>query len=141
MFGIVREIARLILIRMRSSYFKFLGYSVDKTARISFSAYLDKTNPKGIVIGEYSLVARDAAILSHDFTRSFRGITKIGKYYLIGTKAIVLPGIEIGDHCVIGAGAVVTKNVPPNSLVVGNPAKVIRTINTDRYGRIIVQAD
>ena len=41
---------------------------------------------------------------------------------------IVLPGVTIGDGCVIGAGAVVTKDIPDNSLAVGNPAKVIKTI-------------
>lgn len=48
-----------------------------------------------------------------------------------------MPGVSIGDHCVVGAGAVVTKNVPPNSLVAGNPAKIIRQIDTAAYGRII----
>lgn len=44
----------------------------------------------------------------------------------ICTGAIVLPGITIGENSVIGAGSVVTKNIPPNSLAVGNPCKVIR---------------
>ncbi|NED55599.1 sugar O-acetyltransferase, partial [Micromonospora aurantiaca] len=44
----------------------------------------------------------------------------------LGGGAIVLPGVTIGTNSVIGAGAVVTKDVPPNVVAVGNPAKVIR---------------
>lgn len=40
----------------------------------------------------------------------------------------MLGDIEIGDNCIIGAGAVVTKTIPANSIVVGNPAKIIKTI-------------
>ena len=46
----------------------------------------------------------------------------------IGANAVVLPGVTIGNHCVVAAGAVVTKDVPPHSLVAGVPAKVIKQI-------------
>jgi maltose O-acetyltransferase len=52
---------------------------------------------------------------------------RIGNGVWIGGGAIVLPGITIGDGSVVGAGSVVTRDVPPVSLVVGNPAKVVRT--------------
>ena len=50
----------------------------------------------------------------------------IGNNVWIGQNSIILSGVSIGDNCVIGAGAVVTKSIPPNSLAVGNPAKVIK---------------
>ena len=46
----------------------------------------------------------------------------------IGANAVILPGVTIGEHCVVAAGAVVTKDVPPHSLVAGVPAKVIKSI-------------
>ena len=46
----------------------------------------------------------------------------------IGANAVILPGVKIGEHCVVAAGAVVTKDVPPHSLVAGVPAKVIKNI-------------
>ena len=46
----------------------------------------------------------------------------------VGANAVILPGVTIGEHCVVAAGAVVTKNVPPHSLVAGVPAKVIKKI-------------
>ncbi len=53
---------------------------------------------------------------------------KIGKYVWIGANVVILPGVEIGDNAVIGAGAIITKNIPANSVAVGNPAKVIKKI-------------
>lgn len=52
----------------------------------------------------------------------------VGNNVWIGGNTIVLPGVKIGDNCVIGAGSVVTKDIPANSLGVGNPCKVIRAI-------------
>jgi acetyltransferase-like isoleucine patch superfamily enzyme len=46
----------------------------------------------------------------------------------IGANAVILPGVTIGSHCVVAAGAVVTKDVPPHSLVAGVPAKIIRQL-------------
>lgn len=52
--------------------------------------------------------------------------TIIGKNVWIGARAIILPGIKIGDHSIIGAGAVVTKDIPANVIVGGVPAKIIK---------------
>lgn len=52
----------------------------------------------------------------------------IGDNVWIGSGVIVCPGVTIGEDCVIGAGAVITRDVPPRSLAVGNPARVIREL-------------
>jgi acetyltransferase-like isoleucine patch superfamily enzyme len=52
----------------------------------------------------------------------------IGDDVWIGANAIILPGVHIGQHCVIAAGAVVTKDVPDHSLVGGVPAKIMKQI-------------
>jgi len=52
----------------------------------------------------------------------------IGKNAWLGMGAVLLPGVTIGDDSIVGAGSVVTKNVPPKSIVVGNPAKFLRKI-------------
>ncbi|MDE5655277.1 MAG: sugar O-acetyltransferase [Clostridia bacterium] len=59
----------------------------------------------------------------------FNAPIHIGKNCWLGAGVIVLPGITIGDNTVIGAGSVVTKDIPSNSVAVGNPCKVLRGIN------------
>ena len=51
--------------------------------------------------------------------------TVVRKGASIGANATILPGIELGEYCMVGAGAVVTKNVPAKSIVVGNPARIV----------------
>lgn len=53
----------------------------------------------------------------------------IGNNVWLATNVNVLPGVTIGDNCIIGAGSIVTHDVPANSLAVGNPARVIRTLS------------
>ena len=119
-------------------YTKFWGMDIDPTASFSLSVRFDKTNPKGLHIGAETYVAFEAAILTHDLTRGLYLHTRIGKRCFIGARSIILPGVEIGDECVIGSGSVVTKSVPPRSLVAGNPAKIIRSDIKiiSRYGRM-----
>lgn len=57
-----------------------------------------------------------------------RGPVKIGKYVHLGEGVCVMPGVTIGDYSVVGAGAVVTRDIPPFSIAVGSPAKVIKQI-------------
>jgi len=52
----------------------------------------------------------------------------IGAFTRIGANSTILPGVKIGEHCLIGAGSVVTQDVPDHSVVAGNPAKVIKHI-------------
>ncbi|MGJ0429764.1 acyltransferase [Methylobacter sp.] len=112
--------------------------SIDKTARVSLKAKLDKTNPKGIFVGQYSYISFGAVILTHDFpnNKSYCNTT-IGQKCFIGCNSIILPGITIGNEVVVAAGSVVTKDIESNCLVAGNPAKVIRRISTKNYGQIL----
>lgn len=134
----VRGVVRTMFVRARIIYLRRVwGHELHPTAKISFSAYLDRTNPKGVCIGAYTIITRGATVLSHDYTRSISTKTQIGTNCLIGVNAIIMPGVRIGDEVVVGAGAVVTRDVPSNSLVVGNPAQVVGQINTSAYGRIV----
>lgn len=68
----------------------------------------------------------NVAIRFQDVTR--RGI-KIGKNCWLGSKVTILDGVELGDGCIVAAGAVVNKSFPPNSIIGGLPAKLIKTRN------------
>ena len=127
------------LLTVRTWYFRTLyGMNLAKDVRVSFKARLDKTNPKGLTIGEKTMVTFDAIILSHDYaSRRHAAKTVIGKYCFIGCNSVVMPNVTIGDHVIVAAGSVVTKDVPSNCIVAGNPAKVIKTkIETIAYGML-----
>ena len=89
----------------------------------------------GIWIGDNTLIGHNAvlATLNHDPDPAKRGNLipsriVIGRDVWLGANVTVLPGVTIGDCAIIAAGAVVTKDVPPNTVVGGVPAKVIKTI-------------
>lgn len=129
---------RNALVRVRNAWWnRFWGMDIHPTARISLKAHLDKTHPVGIHIGEYTTVTFGVAILAHDMARSFQADTRIGKNCFIGAHSVILPGVTIGDSSIVAAGSVVNRDVPPGSIVAGNPARVIREgIETVRYGII-----
>lgn len=130
---------RNALLYLRTGYFRLIyGMNIAKDVRLSFKARIDKTNPKGLSIGEKTYVAFDAIILSHDFsTRRHAAKTQIGSYCFIGCGSIILPNVSIGNHVIVGAGSVVTKDVPSNSIVAGNPARIVKSdIRTVEYGML-----
>lgn len=104
------------------------GMDIANRVYISRHATLDKSkNPKGIHIAEGARIAGNVIVLAHDHVRNYFADTYIGKNCEIGGGAIIMPGVRVGDYCCIGAGSVVTKDVPDRCVAVGNPAKVIRT--------------
>ncbi|MEQ2528422.1 DapH/DapD/GlmU-related protein [Bacillaceae bacterium CLA-AA-H227] len=90
----------------------------------------------GITIGSGSMIGMNVTIatLNHGLSLEIRNTTYpspvvIGKNVWIGSNATILPGVTIGENAVVAAGAVVTKDVPENTVVAGVPAKVIKKIN------------
>ena len=109
---------------------------------ISRNAKLDKTNPRGVHIGKYTVVAFGAAILTHDWVNNRHCDVHVGDNCFIGAHAIILPGVTIGDHCIVSAASVVARDVPAGSLVAGNPARVVeRNVKTARHGVRSSRAD
>ena len=94
-----------------------------------------------IEIGEDTILGAGSLILDNDFHIPGPGFSwlteytqnskpvKIGRGCFVGARSIVLKGVVLGDRVIVGAGSVVTKNVPPNSIVAGNPAKVVRQLS------------
>lgn len=91
----------------------------------------------GITIGDGALIGHNVvlATINHDLEpkndrKNHYAPIKIGAHVWIGSNATVLPGVSIGDWAVVAAGAVVTKDVPPYTVVGGVPAKVLKTIHS-----------
>ncbi len=116
---------------------KVWGMDLDPTCTFSLSAKFDRTYPKGMHVGAHSYIAFDVAILSHDMTRGLYLDTYIGENCFIGGRSIIMPGVKIGNGCIVGAGSVVTKDVPDACAVAGNPARIIKeNIEVGKLGRL-----
>ncbi|AIJ49099.1 N-acetyltransferase [Comamonas sp. Z1] len=78
-----------------------------------------------VFLGPNATLTNDPMPRSKQYPERFSGIT-LKRGCSIGANATILPGITIGENSMVGAGAVVTKDVPANTVVAGNPAKIIR---------------
>lgn len=83
-----------------------------------------------VFIGPNVTFTNDPMPRSRVYPPAFSGVT-IRKGASIGANATLLPGITIGEHAMVGAGAVVTRDVAPRAVVAGNPARIIRMIEND----------
>lgn len=106
-------------------YRKVYGMDIGEGVRISMRARLDRTNPGGIHIGDYTAITSGAAVLSHDFVNRQHKHVYIGKNCFIGFGAIILPGVKLGDSVIVTGNSVVGRDVPSNSVVMGNPARIV----------------
>lgn len=110
-----------------------IGQNVWKSFAFSGGCYIQGRN--GVTIGDDTRFAPGVKIISanhdpHDFTKwqKTQPIT-IGKRCWIGTNAVILPGVQLCDDVIVGAGAVVTNSFPRGSVIAGVPARVISTID------------
>jgi acetyltransferase-like isoleucine patch superfamily enzyme len=106
-------------------YRRVYGMDIGLDVRISMGARLDKTNPKGIHIGDFTAITSGAAVLTHDFVNRVHGEVHIGQNCFIGYGAVILPGVHLGDSVIVTANSVVGRDVPSNCIVMGNPARVV----------------
>ena len=101
---------------------KLWGMDIHPTARIAASALFDRTWPRGVHIGEGCVIDEEAVVLTHDMTRGIYMDTRIGAHSRLGARAIVMPGVTVGENSIIAPGAVVIRDLPPRSYAQGNPA-------------------
>lgn len=134
-YFIMEKLSKIIQ-RARYTKLKFIGYeNISSKAIIESKLNLDRVYPRGIHIGENTLVASRSTILCHEHIKRDENDIKnpwvtdtfIGINCFIGVGATILPGVRIGDEVIIGASSVVTKDIPSNTVAVGNPAKVIKS--------------
>jgi acetyltransferase-like isoleucine patch superfamily enzyme len=124
---------------VRPAILRWMGCKVGKGVFIGDNVVIDKNYPELITIGDNSYITGGTTLLCHkrnikdyhkgdklyDFPYKVAPIT-IGMGCSTGTNTLILPGVTIGDGTVIGAGSLVTKDIPAWTLAVGSPAKVIK---------------
>jgi len=115
----------------------YVGNSVQIFHKVSFGS-----EPYLIEIGDFTKITYGCKFITHDgglyVLRNMYenaegaciyGKIIVGKNCFLGNDVTILPGVTIGDNCVIAAGAVVTKSIPDNSIAAGIPCKVLRSID------------
>jgi maltose O-acetyltransferase len=111
------------------------GLRVGRNFNIQSGAIIDASHYWHISIGDDVTLAPRVLILAHDAsTKRHLNYTKIGKVRIgnkvfVGAGTIILPGVSIGDNVVIGAGSIVSRSIPSNTVAMGNPARVICSID------------
>ncbi|MEL7444650.1 MAG: DapH/DapD/GlmU-related protein [Pseudomonadota bacterium] len=112
------------------------GAVIDPTARVSLSSTVIGGAPGAIKIGFETRITFKTLLLAKHPDGTVSPIT-IGKRTFVGGGSTILPGVTIGDHCIIGSGAVIDEDVPSNTIVAGNPQRVLQVgIETGRFGRL-----
>lgn len=119
-------------------YAKYIGVNIKgNNIKIYGSSYnMFGTDPYLVTLGDNVFITADVLFLCHDgstliYRKEIPDLEKtrpilVGNDVFIGTRSIIMPGIQIGNNCVIAAGSVVTKDIPSNSVVGGVPATKIK---------------
>ena len=108
--------------------------SKDATIKIGKHTYINRRSEircqKEVRIGDYCAISWDVSIMDSDYHSINENVMSapiiIGDHVWIGCKSIILKGVTIGDGAIVAAGSIVNNNVPANTLVGGNPAKILR---------------
>jgi len=146
---LLNMIARITLHRgLRIWLYRQMGVNVGKDCVVEMFCYLDDQFPELIFFEDHSGPSRHVIIICHDDVAAkakqdtsaqpkfgerhgFVSPVRLKKYSGIGTGSMLLPGVTVNEGAMIGAGAVVINDIPPHSLAVGVPAKVVKTFNND----------
>jgi len=112
------------------------GVAIGKKVKIARNVLVDPVEPGSITIGNYVTISPQVTIFAHTNPTlpmyEYMGPRTVNPVQIkegaqIGTGALVLPGVTIGRYCIIGAGAVVTKDIPDFMLAVGVPANPVKS--------------
>jgi len=115
--------------------FGYLGHLIILADHANLGNFLKLRGNGGLTVGKHVMMGEDITIITQNHKylcpEGYDGYIKnrvvIDDYAWIGDRTIILQGVTIGKHSIIGAGSVVTKSIPPYSVAVGNPARIIKS--------------
>jgi len=121
-----------MLSRTKVRYYRFMGTTIGKNCYVSPHACIDSRRGR-ITIGDNVSISSGSYILGHVGFRELKEgqETVLEDNVKVFVNAVVLPGVRIGRNSIVGAGAVVGKDVPANVVVMGNPARVVEQVRVE----------
>lgn len=134
----VIEIERGLYIRSRNYNRVEISVGREGKLKIGESVFINQgvriVATTTVTIGNNTHIGDETIIIDNDFhgvkgNPPKKGPIEIGSNVWIASRAIILRNVKIGDNSIVGANSVVTKDVPPNCIVAGNPAKVVRILD------------
>lgn len=131
-FAVITLCKYIPSLKVKNWLYRRLGMKVGRDVSVGLAAMMDVFFPELISISDNTVIGYNATILCHEFlVREYRtGEVVIGRDVMIGANSTILPGVSIGDGAVVGAGALVNRDVPPGVMVAGVPARVVDDCET-----------
>ena len=118
----------------RKIFHKLRGTKIGKNVEIGYMVFIDNRYPDLVEIEDDATITSNCTILAHDLSmRLIDGTETVGKVMIkkgafIGMNSTIMPGVIIGENCIIGCGSVVTKDTEDNCIYIGSPAKLIKKV-------------
>ncbi|MFA6450481.1 MAG: acyltransferase [bacterium] len=112
---------------LRILLYRMMGVKIGRKVYIGFDCYIDPDFSELITIEDDVIISFRVIIVAHDRKREYAAPIEIKSEAFLGAGAIALPGVVIGSKSVVGAGAVVSRDVPDGATVVGNPAQIVKS--------------
>lgn len=135
----IREMRRHLSFRLRelrNNYYRFMGVKIGRNVFISRGAWID-TQDGEVIIEDNVRITNGCKILSHDYSLhtmgkpALKATTTIEKGAFVGMNAVLLPGVTVGEGSIVGAGCVVSEDVPAFSVLVGAKSRIVKQKNLE----------
>lgn len=120
----------------RAKLHRMRGVNLGKNVYVGYDVIFDRIHPELITVGDYAEIGDRCILSAHSrgslttrqaYPRTMEPI-KIGRGALVNSGCIITQGVEIGENSIIGIGSVVTRDISPNSLALGYPARVVKKL-------------
>jgi acetyltransferase-like isoleucine patch superfamily enzyme len=123
---------------LRAFFHRLRGVDIGRNVEIGYYCIIGNVHPSRIHIGDHAIITANSVILEHDNSYYYTyghdvkfGDVHIGEQAFLGIGTVVMPGVNIGSHAIVGALSFVKSDVPSYSVVAGQPAKVVKRFPED----------
>jgi acetyltransferase-like isoleucine patch superfamily enzyme len=125
---------------LRNALYRWMGVAIGRHVFIGLDTWLDDQFPELIEIEDDVTISFRVTVVVHDDARRMNAVipgalngtvapVRLKRGCYLGAGCMILPGVTVGERAVVGAGAVVTRDVPPGKIVLGVPARVVRDVD------------